>query len=452
MTRYGRGFDGYVRGLGLGLLLAMVLAVLFVDPAGGQQIHRDGHEAREVVWVKGPSDAAPRETNHVITDQTQHTGQSCELLQFEADAGTFINYHYDTGRAPIGEDLAAGVWIKANRPGIQLQARLVLPNERDGTNTQQPLTTLIRGDVYQTTGRWQKLEIRQPVKLVKQQQQIFRGELNRDINMADAYLDRLVLNVYGGPGETEVFIDDLEIGPVLENRPNTAPQAGGSQLMGRPQPRQPVLVEIDRDQLRVGGKRFFFRAIRHTDTPLKVLRDAGFNTIWLDEGSTSAQVAEAVNLGFWVVPSLSVGPTSTAEAGGSPDTFLTSNPVLGKTVSRFLEQDGVLFWDLGGGGLAMRAADRGRVHGPVGPRARPAATPRRGCLGWFPALLPARQPARRPPLAAHDRPGDAAVSRMVEPTPAARQPRHVPLDLGANAPPRLAHGDGVRPAAAGRLQ
>ena len=40
-----------------------------------------------------------------------------------------------------------------------------------------------------------------------------RAELKRDVNFADAYLDRLVLNVYGGPGLTEVWIDDLEAGP-----------------------------------------------------------------------------------------------------------------------------------------------------------------------------------------------------------------------------------------------
>jgi hypothetical protein len=352
-ARYGKVAFRAIQTLLVAALLAVGLAVLLVMPAGGQQIHRDGHESRDTVWIKGPSDASPRELAHAITSDVQHTGQSSETIQIEADSGTFVHYHYDTGRAPLGEDLSAKVWIKGNRPGVQLLARLVLPNERNPNNTQEPLTAIIRGDVYQTTSRWQPLEIRQPLKLARQQQQILRAELNRDVNLTDAFIDRLILNVYTGPGQTEVFVDDLEIGPVIEQKPKAVAEDGSEKLMGRPQQRKAVMVELEREQLRVGGKRFFFRAIRHTDTPLKVLRDAGFNTVWLDQDSTPADVAEAIKLGFWVVPSLPVGPTSTASEGGSADTFLTSNPVLGKTVSRFLEQDGVLFWDLGGGGLAL---------------------------------------------------------------------------------------------------
>ena len=35
------------------------------------------------------------------------------------------------------------------------------------------------------------------------------------------------------------------------------------------------VVEVDRNRLLVGGKRFVFRAIRYSDTPLEVLRNAG---------------------------------------------------------------------------------------------------------------------------------------------------------------------------------
>src|SRR5262249_15014805 len=152
----------------------------------------------------------------------------------------------------------------------------------------EPLTTLIRGDVYQLTSRWQRLEVRRVVKLLKEQQALMRAQLQRDLDFSDAYIDRVVLNAYSGPGQTEVWIDDLEIGPVLdqgvfqpasrtgdrgrEDKPEAAP----------PTPSRAALVELNQDQLLVNGRRFFFRGIRRTDTPLKVLRDAGFNTVWFD--------------------------------------------------------------------------------------------------------------------------------------------------------------------------
>ena len=45
---------------------------------------------------------------------------------------------------------------------------------------------------------------------------MLRAQLKHDVNVADAYVDRLVLNVAGGPGDNQVWIDNLEIGPVLD--------------------------------------------------------------------------------------------------------------------------------------------------------------------------------------------------------------------------------------------
>ena len=46
------------------------------------------------------------------------------------------------------------------------------------------------------------------------------------------------------------------------------------------------------------------RAIRHTDTPLKTLRDAQFNTVWFPNETGRETLDEAIRHGFWVVPTL----------------------------------------------------------------------------------------------------------------------------------------------------
>ena len=131
-------------------------------------------------WSKGDADASYQETTHEITDRAAHTGQFCEHIQVTADNGTYIHYLYPSDRAAICDELNASVWIKANRPGIRLMARVVLPRERDPNNLDARLTTVLRGDAYQLTGRWQRLELRRPVKLAKEQQQLMRAELKRD--------------------------------------------------------------------------------------------------------------------------------------------------------------------------------------------------------------------------------------------------------------------------------
>jgi hypothetical protein len=356
-------------------LLLGAFAAASLELAFGQQIHRNGFETRAPVWVKATADAAFRELVHDITDLTAHTGQSAEHLQISSEPGSFIYYYYPIGRAPISDDLSISLWLKANRPGVQLLARLVLPKERNPNNLDEPLTTLLRGDLYQPVSRWQRLELRRPAKQAKQQQQLMRSQLQRDVDFTDAYIDRILLNLYAGPGLTEVWIDDLEAGPVVEATPpapsdNAAGGAGVAETTSRPVPqvkllapgdsaRKPghnALVEMDRGQLLVNGKPFFFRGIRHSDAPLQTLRDAGFNTVWFDPSVSPALIEEASTLGLWLVPMLPLTaatlPTSTGEGkakGNGADPALVSVDGLRQDVARFLERDSVLFWDVGGG-------------------------------------------------------------------------------------------------------
>lgn len=331
------------------------LTLLVVGTSEGQQVHRNHFETRTPSFEKGSSDGTFRETLHEMTDQNPHTGLLCEHLQLTADRANYIHYIYSSSRAPIVEELNISLWVKANRPGVQLLARLVLPRERDPNNLDDRLTTLVRGDQYELAGRWQRLELRRPVKLANEQQQLMRAQLKREVDFTDAYIDRLVLNVYGGPGLTDVWIDDLEMSPVQDNAtftPTSRPTGGGSKEPApagarltkepneKPTATRAAVVEVNQDHLLVSGKPFFFRGIRHSDTPLKALRDAGFNTVWIDYATDPARIDEALNLGFWLVPSLSV--TST-------DPRLASLGNISQEVSRFVAGDAVLFWDLGGG-------------------------------------------------------------------------------------------------------
>jgi hypothetical protein len=331
--------------------LASVLGLggFFLSLAWADQVHRDGFEGRDPVWVKGTADAPFKEKAHRTTEDMSHTGQRSEYLELQVERGTFIYYNYDTGPAPLADDLSASVWIKANRPGVQLLARLVLPKEKNPKNADEPLTAILRGDTYQQTGRWQRLDLRRPMKLAKDQQQLLRAELNKDIDLTDVYVDQLILNVYTGAGVLELGIDDLEIGPIAESSPfkTTSRPTSKDPRTGRPSPNRAAVVKLDGERLLVSGKPFFFRAIRHTDTPLKVLRDAGFNSIWLDDATSAGDLEEAVNQGFWLVPSLPL----------ADDAEPKSTAAFGRSMGRFLEQqDAVLFWDMGRGGLAAEQA------------------------------------------------------------------------------------------------
>lgn len=326
-----------------------ILAVMasWAVVALAQQVHKNGFETRDLAWQRGAADAPFKESIHEITDQSSHSGKFCEHIQLTAEKGNYIQYVYPIGKAVIGDELGASLWLKANRPGVQVMARVVLPRERDPNNLDGRLTTLIRGDQYQLVSRWQRLELRRPVKLAQEQQQLMRAELKRDVDFSEAYVDRLILNVYGGPGLTELWIDDLEVSPIDDSglfKPTSRPKEAepGRGLSDMPPARVPraAVVELNQDQLLVSGRRFFFLGIRHSDTPLKALRDAGFNTVWFDHATPTQRLDEAVNLGFWLVPFLPV----TAN-----DPKFASPGALAQEATRFPASDAVLFWDFGSG-------------------------------------------------------------------------------------------------------
>jgi hypothetical protein len=320
------------------LVLAAVLpATLCLVPCFGQQVHRNGFEGRNPSWARGSADAPFDELVHQMTDQGAHDGQRAEYLQIKAGQGSYIFYQYPCGRAAISDELSASVWVKSARAGVQVAARVVLPHEPDPNNLDSRLTTVLRGDVYRQIGRWQCLEVGKPVALAKQQQQLMQAQLGRTLNFSDAYVDALLLNVYTGPGVSEVWIDDLEIGPVqipVAPESTKAPAA----LASRHTPRG-AAVEFNGAQLRVGEKPFFIRGIRHSDTPLKALRVAGFNTLWVNATDDPALLQEAADLGFWIVPSLPVT---------QPEAHTVSTETVALEVSRCPVPDAVLFWDLGG--------------------------------------------------------------------------------------------------------
>src|SRR5262249_41269508 len=107
------------------------------------------------------------------------------------------------------------------------------------------------------------------------------------------------------------------------------------------QPPRHAVVEMNHDKLLVNRKPFLLRGIRYSNTPLKVLRDAGFNTLWCEVNAPEATLDGAVNTsGFCLVPDLPAWE----------DVSSTTTPVsLSRLVANFPDNDAVLFWHVGTG-------------------------------------------------------------------------------------------------------
>jgi hypothetical protein len=335
----------------------VVMAVGFaLLPVRAEQIHRHSFNGRNTILVRGDANVRVDENEHDISGLAFHSQPSSEHIKLTAEAATgdsaYIHYYYDTPPAPITELLSAGVWVKSTKAGVQLRARVVFPKEPDPANPQAALSAIIVGKTLEKSRSWDKLTLENVPDLLAKHLPMLRAKIGRDVNATGAYIDRLILNLYTGPGTVEVWVDDLDIGPV---KPDAAGEKTGTPTKlprndGQARGRQ---VEQRGGQISVDGKPFFFRAIRHTGTPLHVLRQAGFDTLWLPPDASDDLLADANRDGWLVVPTIPLAPARTdAETRVNVDRTA-------EEIDAFMRKFGaadVLFWDLGGG----RTADEER--------------------------------------------------------------------------------------------
>ena len=327
--------------------MAALLALASFAFAQGS-ILKNGFETK-IGWSKGGFDTTYEELAHRIDDHEPRSGHGSELIELDIKQANnlgYVHYVYPVGKAPITDELRVALYLRANRPGIQIMARIVLPKERDPKNVENILTTYLRGDTYQQVGRWQLLEIGRAAALTKQQQQLMTESFKRSLDFTGAYVDNVVVNLYGGPGPTKVWIDDLEVGPVVSGAPfqptarpdNNSGAPFASTNISKPSSRN-AIVKFDGNRIAVGDKRLFVRAVRYSDTVLGVLRSAGFNTVCFDRNVNSALINEATDLGMWIAPELRLL---------NDDGTAVASDQITNDINRYADKDSVLFWRLNG--------------------------------------------------------------------------------------------------------
>jgi len=369
--------------LAAGLLVLLGIGVA-LSPATGadERVHRNGFGGKETYWVRGDANIHFDETSHKISDEHARNALTSEYIKIEAKPKPgakdveFAHYYYDTPPAPVTNDLVARIYVKAYREGAQLKARVVLPKEKDPRNPEVPLTTLIPGEIYSRTRTWQQLTIPNPADALRKHHAVLHAKLGRAVDLTGAYIDQLVLNVYEGPGVSEVWIDDLEIGPVI---PKAEGAPGGRQAkpVSREKGRIPT-VEFSNGDILVDNEAYFMIGIRHSDTPLEVLRNALINTIWFPEQVDEKVYEEAVAAKFFLVPSLPLPSDDwdpSRPTKNTPAAYDKDAKIVAEHLRKFIASDAVLMWNLGSNRTTdqvrrvARLADVVRTYDPRRPRA-----------------------------------------------------------------------------------
>lgn len=302
----------------LGGALVLLLLVFATEARGAL---RDDFETLEPNFRDVGGDARYQVEQRRRVGDGPHSGRGCEFWQIQSGDGTAIYLSYDVGRAPVIEELTAGVWLRSERPGIQILARVVFPRTLE-PNSQKPITALIAGTAYSKPGEWERLSVADLGKQVEQQARVLRAQLRLPVDTGQAYVDRLVLNVYVGAVRNRLWLDDLEVtgittaanAPLVEMIPaagngqgpdargNMSPVSRRSALDGPAEPEvSNSQVELKGQSLLVRGKQFFPRMIEYQGEPLPFLQQLGFNTVRMRTTPSREVLEEATKLGLWIV-------------------------------------------------------------------------------------------------------------------------------------------------------
>lgn len=325
----------------------LVISAAWPNLLAADKVHREALGEGSVRFLRGQASVRFEIREHGLSREHAHKGDASETIRLVAPGADpvsepFIHFVYPTPRAPVTADLKAGLWLRSKSSGVQLLARVVLPHVQNPQRPEAARTVLVEGTRYTHTNNWQRLELGDAVAGLRRQIQRLRLELGKEVDTSDAYVDQLVLNLYTGGGESQVWINEVEIGPIVGERPSVT-TAESSSIPSRT-PRAAATVEVVRDQLTVDGRRFFFRGIRLTDTPVEVHRRAGFNTLFLEPTVSNQTIEELARHELFAVPMLAlpeldrgVIPVVRSEGGLLPR----------ETRSRLDQTGRLLFWHLG---------------------------------------------------------------------------------------------------------
>ncbi len=311
----------------------------------------DSFETAQVAWEREHTDTT---INLIAQDRSvraAHDGNQSEHFQFEADTGSQFFVSYALPKIPVTDKLQAVVHVRASRAGVQLFGRVVLPADID-SETRAPSFVLIQGTIYDRVDRWQQLELTDMLPSIERQARVLRASSRRPVSLKGAYLERLVVNLLGGSGASEVFLDDLSVAPVPGEllKAWTTPEARQSQpdkpaAGSRPGAGKTVidpLVRLDRNRLRRRGEDrklhdWLPTAIDAPGADVTELRRYGFDLLVDDRKSDPERIKTAIEKGFLLMPRLSAISSQT-----DPDKLLAE-------VGKYPHKDFVAFWQIGEG-------------------------------------------------------------------------------------------------------
>lgn len=229
-------------------------------------------------------------------------GTSAEHVAAIIPPGESAQFGYAMPRAPVIEELRLAAWVWCNRPGAQLAALVELPRSTD-PETGARLSLLIRSDAPAAGDGWRQLTLADLPAGLAAQTRVARAQQRADIDERGAYVTHLVILGPGGPGITEMWVDQISIHGALRGTPATdsavkLAAATDSPTNIQPQGATPPMVSTA-DQQRPPP--LVPRILQWQGEPFELAARLGFDAVALGRTPSAEELVEARRTGLFIV-------------------------------------------------------------------------------------------------------------------------------------------------------
>jgi hypothetical protein len=256
-------------------LTGAVIVCLARGPTAVAEEYRDSCDGTRSNWlISTVRDAVVRESR---SSQVVHEGTASEQITVEArrlGSEVVLSQKLPNPGRVIPE-LKATLWVRSKQAGVRLYVHVIFPNQKD-PRTGDILGALIEGGEYSHGRGWQELVCETSDKAMQNQMRLLRASYQPiSLDLRGSLIDRVVVVCTLGPGETDIFLDDLRVGPLAALGPPIAAAAIG------PAPR-PV-AEIRQGQLEISGRpRLTIMLIDHGEQ-LSTFSELRANTVLIQD-------------------------------------------------------------------------------------------------------------------------------------------------------------------------
>lgn len=293
---------------------------------------RDEFETREPSWRLTSTSDPPVLIEQQRTEFAGRTGRG-ELIRLDSSIDNVpVRLEMPLPAARVLDELTLTLAMRSQRPGWTLGLDVVAPAALD-PQTGQPLRFTIRGDRYDESGKWSDLSSRTRNDEIRQKLVLLRAQFPALQEFGQLYVDRVTLVGQLPAGATTLHLDDLVFGPVVT--PNGGERV--TQAAAATAPQVPA-VEFRLDRLLVDGQPFFPRMVPYHGEPPELLKELGFNVVWIPDVSDTRLIRRLWEQGLWITAT----PPRPRDADGNPLRSMDAG-----LIPFTADVDPVLFWNFG---------------------------------------------------------------------------------------------------------